>query len=139
MQETLYHVFTQRGYDRTLRNPPAQCKMGEYIVGVKIIIPDDVFQRRPIPIVEVALKSPHIGTADVIVDGEQMRTPADEAAFKQAKVQEQFARLFEMGRNSRDIDMRDIAEDALQQLLNAGVDVRIVSEEAAEEPMDSDG
>lgn len=130
MQETLYHVFTRRGYDRTLRNPPAEFKIGEYVVGVKITVPQEVFDRRPIPIIEVALSSPHLGTAEVIIDGETMPTPADEAALKQAKVQEQFARLFAMARNSRDEDLRDIAEDALQQLLVSGVDVRIVSAEA---------
>lgn len=127
MQKTLYHVFTRHGYDRTLQNPP-EYKVGEYAVAVKIVIPDSVFQRRPVPVVEVILRSAELGTADVIVDGQKVPTAADAVAEKQAMVQEQFAELYKAARESSDQSMRGLADVALRSLLDAGVDVRIITE-----------
>ena len=126
MTETVYIVFTRNGVDRMTKRQP-EFSPSEYPVAVRLTIPDDIFKRRPVPVVEVALKAPHIGASKIIVDGESQDIwpNMDEASQKQATVQREFARMFEAARASVDPAMVAISKVALDALIEAGVEVRI--------------
>lgn len=131
MTETVYIIFTRNGIDRMVKRQP-DYTASEYPVAVTLTIPADVFKRRPIPVVEIALKGQKVGAAEVIVDGESQDVSPnmDEAALKQAVVQHEFAALFERARVSSDPAMVEVAGLALDALLAAGVEVRITDGQA---------
>lgn len=126
MKHTIYIIFNQTGANRMTKTKPAY-NASEYPVVVNITVPDEIFQCRPVPVVEVVLKGNNVGAAEVVVDGEsQTISPnMDEAQQKQAAVLLQFASLFERARASSDPAMVEMAGAALDALVAAGVEVRI--------------
>lgn len=125
MKQPLYAIFTRQGYDRIVKTEPDPSR-GEYVIKIILHVPDEVFDKQPVPVVEVSLTPRQIQTADVTVDGVDVPQPVDAVARKQRTVQQQLALLYEAARNSPDKEMQEVAQTALSALLEADVDVRIV-------------
>jgi hypothetical protein len=132
VKERVYLVLTKQGVDRMVKREPSPAR-NEYIVAVLVTVPDTVFDKAPIPVVELTLAGTHLGVADIVIDGEKARVPLDEAARKQQIVQTQLAALFTAARNSTDANMQSEAKMTLQVLLDSGVDVRIVHDDEPSE------
>lgn len=122
-------VFNRNGVDRMVKREP-DLGRSEYAAHLILSVPDELFHRQPIPRVEVVLRTQQLTAADVIVDGEAQpgSVNADDATMKQIVVQRQFAQLLASAQESSDPAMQGWAKEALDALLDAGVEVRVVEE-----------
>lgn len=128
MTETVYIVLTKSGVDRMVKRKP-DINASEYVVEVKISVPDAVFAKRPIPVVELTLAPQQLNVAEVVIDGQPATQPLTAEAQKTHVVQSQLAALFRAAQSSTDPNMQSEAKMTLSILLDSGVDVRIVSDE----------
>jgi hypothetical protein len=130
MRASLYIVFDRHGIDRAVKNPPV-LKTNERMALLRITVPDEIFTEPPVPVIEIALTGPQIQAASVAIDGQAQPLPINATTQQKAHATalEQLAKLVEMGRKSQDPAMQAAADDALDDLLQAGVEVRITTTE----------
>ena len=128
MNEIVYLILTKTGVSKMVKREPAR-DPGEYVVAVNVTVPDDVFKRTPVPVVQLELSGPQLGVPNVIVDGESATTSRTDANAQHGAAIQQLAVIFKAARASTDPAMRRVSDKALADLIAAGVDVRIVMDD----------
>jgi hypothetical protein len=132
LRDTLYITFNSRGIVKSFKTMPA---LGgdEYLFKLDMEVPDSVFKPASMPVVKIKLDGPQIQPAAVSVNGEAQELPAnmDKASRVQAEMLRHLATMIQAGRWSNDISVQHAADNALKDLLAAGVDVKIEGAEGA--------
>lgn len=130
MKDKLYIVFTARGIDRSTKNAPS-LKAGEFLTVLNLTVPDDVFKPAPLPTIELTLTGPQIQPSELVVNGIAQELPASVAAAnaRQAEMLRQATRLPDAAMQSSDPAISGLADDVLDNLRDAGVEIRVSTKE----------
>lgn len=134
MQDTVFLVVNNKQVvSMHKRDMPAQ-RSGEYVFALEVNVPDEIFRKRPVPVVQVTLEAPHVASTDVQIGSVDAIVSVDAIAHKQAVAQRVLGDLIVKSQRSTDVDLQSAAKDALDLLFMAGVDFKVVSETEEVQP-----
>jgi len=128
MTDTLFIVCRRHGIVKSLRKVPDALEPEEFLFAAEFTVPDTVFTRPPVPVVQVTLTEREVTTADVQVDGQPQPFPVSAIAAKQVAVQHALTEMLMLARVSSDPAVAAHVRVVLGDLLDAGVDVRVLAE-----------
>lgn len=131
MKIAMYPVVNRHGLDRVLKTPPSLGR-GEYTFCIEVDVQDAIFEKPPLPHIEVILPAPHVSTPLVEVSSSGGASPVDDFALQQTVASRQLAGLIERARNSKDPAMKKAAEESVAELMRWGVEVKVVQPECAD-------
>lgn len=134
MRDTVYLIFNQTSVVRSVGNiERATLGRGEYYAKVNVTVPNEFFAKRPVPVVDIELPAPFVNEPPVSIDPEKYGGGADETSAMLSLSIKMFGRILEKARQSKDREMRDLANQTFNELVEQGIDVRLADASHSEE------